>query len=195
MPSGPTDERPSRAFKATKAFAREARAVGLRVRTIRQERGWTLEQASERMQLELRHLQKIEAGEINVTLATFMRIAEGLREPLPLLFNKVAEPRTSYAPATSAKGEDTRRPEPQRTGSGNPKWGVGTFPGSPREADLVIRDVGTRLAEFRSMRNLTQVTLAESAGVALKYIQRGRSGSASKPDAPLAGAVGSGARD
>jgi transcriptional regulator with XRE-family HTH domain len=128
------------------------------------------------MQLELRHLQKIEAGEINVTLATFMRIAEGLREPLPVLFNKVAEPRGSYSSAGATKSEDARRAEPQRHNSGNPKWGRGTFPGSPREADLVIRDVGARLAEFRGMRNLTQLVLAESAGVALKYIQRVEAG-------------------
>jgi transcriptional regulator with XRE-family HTH domain len=40
------------------------------------------------MHLDLKHLQKIEAGTVNVTLVSLLRIADGLREPLDELFTK-----------------------------------------------------------------------------------------------------------
>jgi transcriptional regulator with XRE-family HTH domain len=53
---------------------------------MREKRGWTLERAAEAMDLDLKHLQKIEAGKLNVTLVTLVRIAEGLSVPLATLF-------------------------------------------------------------------------------------------------------------
>jgi transcriptional regulator with XRE-family HTH domain len=53
---------------------------------LRTARQWTLEQAAEAMNLDLKHLQKVEAGKLNVTLVTLTRIAEGLGEPLASLF-------------------------------------------------------------------------------------------------------------
>jgi transcriptional regulator with XRE-family HTH domain len=38
------------------------------------------------MNMDLKHLQKIEAGKLNVTLVTLVRIAEGLGEPMSALF-------------------------------------------------------------------------------------------------------------
>jgi len=81
------DDSPSRAFKATRRFKAEANALGRRVRRLRLRNRWTLEQAAERMHMDLKHLQKIESGQINLTLVTLVRIAEGLGEPVRVLFS------------------------------------------------------------------------------------------------------------
>jgi transcriptional regulator with XRE-family HTH domain len=56
------------------------------VRALREARGWTLERAAEAMNLDLKHLQKVEAGTLNPTLVTLVRIAEGFGEPMAALF-------------------------------------------------------------------------------------------------------------
>ena len=81
-----SSERPSRAFKETTRYKRTVRALGLRVRTLREERSWTLQEAADVMLLDLKHLQKIESGQLNVTLVTLTRIADGFGEPLGALF-------------------------------------------------------------------------------------------------------------
>jgi transcriptional regulator with XRE-family HTH domain len=87
VPRG-SDERPSRLFKESKRFRVEAKQLGDRVRQLRHAKDWTLEEAAERMHLDLKHLQKVESGDppLNVTLVTLVRIAEGLGEPLLTLF-------------------------------------------------------------------------------------------------------------
>jgi transcriptional regulator with XRE-family HTH domain len=86
MATSPKDQRPSRVYKASRRFAAEAKSLGLQIRKLRQGRGWTLEGAAERMDVDLKHLQKIEAGQLNVTLVTLARIAEGLEKPIGALF-------------------------------------------------------------------------------------------------------------
>lgn len=86
MPKPPTDERPSRVHKGTRRYAREAKALGLRIRALRNERDWTLEQMAEACDLDLKHLQKIESGQLNVTLVTLVRLAVGLKKPMAALF-------------------------------------------------------------------------------------------------------------
>lgn len=83
---GPVHERSSRRHRESAHFAREARTLGLQVRTLRLEQELTLEQAAERMDLDLKHLQKVEAGALNVTLVTLSRIADGLGTSLADLF-------------------------------------------------------------------------------------------------------------
>ncbi|MCG8421357.1 MAG: helix-turn-helix transcriptional regulator [Proteobacteria bacterium] len=80
------DERSSRAVKESGRYRKEIRAFGLRVRQLRHEHGWTLEYASERTGVDLKHLQKIEAGQINVTFVTLVRLAAGLKVELAELF-------------------------------------------------------------------------------------------------------------
>ena len=53
-------------------------------------RGLTLEEASAAMDLDLKHLQKVEAGQVNVTLVTVLRVADGLGVPPALLFGEGA---------------------------------------------------------------------------------------------------------
>lgn len=80
------DERPSRSHRRTRSYRLTAKGLGLRVRELRQGSGWTLERAAEAMQLDLTHLQKIEAGKLNVTLVTLVRIADGLGASVRDLF-------------------------------------------------------------------------------------------------------------
>ena len=79
MPSRPRDELPA-------TYDAEIAALGARVRKIRLIRGWTLEAAAERTGVDWKHLQKIEAAQLNPTIMTIARIAEGYQVPLWALF-------------------------------------------------------------------------------------------------------------
>jgi transcriptional regulator with XRE-family HTH domain len=82
-----TEERSSQAHRRTRSYRQAAKGLGLRIRELRQRAGWTLEQAAEAMHLDLTHLQKIEAGKLNVTLVTLVRIADGLKVGVLDLFS------------------------------------------------------------------------------------------------------------
>ena len=80
--------RPSQIARQSPRFTAEAKQLGLRVRALRQARKWTLEQAAEASNLDLKHLQKVEAGKLNLTLVTLVRIAQGFDEPIASLFKR-----------------------------------------------------------------------------------------------------------
>ena len=80
--------RASQIVRQSPRFAAEAKQLGLRVRALRQAREWTLEQAAEASNLDLKHLQKIEAGKLNLTLVTLVRISQGFDEPIASLFKR-----------------------------------------------------------------------------------------------------------
>jgi transcriptional regulator with XRE-family HTH domain len=63
-----------------------ARRLGLRIRSLREEKGLTLEKAAAAAELDLTHWQKAEAGKVNLTLVTLLRIADGLGLALTELF-------------------------------------------------------------------------------------------------------------
>jgi transcriptional regulator with XRE-family HTH domain len=52
------------------------------VRRLREDLKWTQERAAEASGMAVRHFQKIEAGEVNVTIATLARVAKGFRVPV-----------------------------------------------------------------------------------------------------------------
>jgi transcriptional regulator with XRE-family HTH domain len=54
-------------------------------RALRIEHGWTIEEVAERSDLEPRHVQLVESGKSNPTLATLLRLARGLGTPLESL--------------------------------------------------------------------------------------------------------------
>lgn len=83
--------RASQIAKDSPRYWAELRRLGERIRALRQAKGWTLEQAAEAMNLDLKHLQKVEAGLINVTMVTLVRIAEGIDEPLASLFRQARD--------------------------------------------------------------------------------------------------------
>jgi transcriptional regulator with XRE-family HTH domain len=85
MPAAP-DERPSRLHKKGPRYLRELRALGLRVRALRLGAGLTLERAAEKCDLDLKHLQKIEGGTLNVTFVTLVRLAQGFKVSMGGLF-------------------------------------------------------------------------------------------------------------
>ena len=95
------DDRPSRVVRESRRFGAAAKALGAHVRALRKARSWTLERAAELMQLDLKHLQKIEAGDppINITLATLLRIADGLDVALADLLVAVPRKGRGTAPA------------------------------------------------------------------------------------------------
>ena len=80
------DERPSQAFRRSRRYGVECRRLGLRIRQLRQARELTLEAASAKASLDITHLQKIEAGKLNVTMVTLVRLAEGLGIQMADLF-------------------------------------------------------------------------------------------------------------
>jgi transcriptional regulator with XRE-family HTH domain len=80
--------RPSREFKSSSQYAEECRKLGLRVRQLRQKAGLTLERASAAAELDLAHWQKIEAGQVNVTLGTMLRVANALGAKIADLFSR-----------------------------------------------------------------------------------------------------------
>ena len=81
-------DRPSRTHKASPEFLEARRGLGERIRALRLARRLTLEAAAERMDLDFKHLQKVEAGQGNVTLVTLVRLAKGLEVPLEALFEQ-----------------------------------------------------------------------------------------------------------
>lgn len=60
-----------------KTFKRVVRALAKNLKRLREERGWTQEQASEACGLGVRALQALELGERNVTLVTLAQVADG----------------------------------------------------------------------------------------------------------------------
>jgi transcriptional regulator with XRE-family HTH domain len=79
--------RPSRDFKRSPQYIEECHKFGRRVRQLRERAGLTLERASSEAEMDLAHWQKIEAGNVNVTLGTMMRVANALGAKLSDLFS------------------------------------------------------------------------------------------------------------
>jgi ribosome-binding protein aMBF1 (putative translation factor) len=69
-------------------FRRVVVLLGRRVRKLRQEREWTVEEASERFGIEPAHVRRIEAGRTNPSLATLVSIAHGLNTDVISLLTK-----------------------------------------------------------------------------------------------------------
>lgn len=68
------------------SFALLRQRLGARLRERRSLAEMTQEAAAARAGLDTRHLQKLEAGEVNVTLRTLWRLAEAYSVKLPVLF-------------------------------------------------------------------------------------------------------------
>lgn len=65
------------------------RRLGARVRVLRLEHGLTQEQLGAEAQLDPKHLQDIEGGRVNPTVATLVGITKALETTLAELFNGV----------------------------------------------------------------------------------------------------------
>lgn len=76
-------------------------AIGMQIRQLREERGYSLEQLAERSGLSFRGLIYIEHGRRNAGVLTLMRIASGLDVPPGKLFDRLSNQHTS----AEAEGE------------------------------------------------------------------------------------------
>lgn len=83
---------PARDFKRSPQYIRACKNLGLRVRQLREAAGLTLEGASSNAELDLAHWQKIEAGKVNVTLGTMLRVAGALHAEVADLFPRRRSP-------------------------------------------------------------------------------------------------------
>lgn len=62
-------------MKLSLAEKKFIKALGLKIRSLRNSKGWTLEEAEEKGWSNWRHLQKIEVGK-NITVLTLHRVAK-----------------------------------------------------------------------------------------------------------------------
>ena len=91
--------------------------VGRRVMELRQSRGWTQEHFAERLRVDARTLQRIEAGK-HITFAMLVQLARALRVPIGELF----EPPTARDLRRRGRPVSvSRRPEPVATESKPPR--------------------------------------------------------------------------
>ncbi len=79
------------------------RRVGINVRALRSERCLTLLEASERAEIYWRKWQKIEEGEVNVTVDTLEQIAEALEVDAVLLLQETPAPRPLLGEVTPVR--------------------------------------------------------------------------------------------
>jgi len=83
------DEIPKTAHhRQTPAFRRTIAQLGKRLRELRQDREWTIEEASERYGVQTAHVRRIEAGRTNPSLATLLSIADAFSLDLADLFTE-----------------------------------------------------------------------------------------------------------
>ena len=64
---------------------------GTRVRSLREQKGLTQEAAASAAHLDGKHIQAIERGHANITLATMLGLARGLDVPLVSLVRGIGE--------------------------------------------------------------------------------------------------------
>lgn len=137
-------------------WAPEAQALGAQVRARRLEREWTLEVAAEHMHLDVKHLQKIEAGKANVTLATLLAIAAAFHEQLTIPLAGLDARSRKRAPKHSGVASQVLLRPTKKSA----------------DAPALLKRVGQRLAELRLEQNLTRAQLASAARVSPSVVER-----------------------
>lgn len=90
---------PSAEYRNSPRFHLELRALGLRLRALRKERGWTLDRTADHTGVDLKHIQMIEAGKLNVTMLTLVRLIEGFGVPMERLFVEPGREEEQAVPA------------------------------------------------------------------------------------------------
>ena len=67
--------------------------MGKQIKTLRQARGMSQEELSEKISINSKYLSAIERGKANPTLAVLIRLADSLKVGVPDLFNYELEPK------------------------------------------------------------------------------------------------------
>jgi transcriptional regulator with XRE-family HTH domain len=81
-----------------------------RVRSLRKERGWTLEQAAQAAGLARSTLSKIENGQMSPTYDALKKLAQGLAITVPQLFTPPEAPQANGRMAVTRTGEGEAHP-------------------------------------------------------------------------------------
>lgn len=84
--------------------------LGKRVRDLRKERGWTLEQAAVQAGLARSTLSKIENGQMSPTYEALKKLAEGLAISVPQLFTAPSRAQINGRMAVTRSGEGQNHP-------------------------------------------------------------------------------------
>ena len=168
----------SRAFRRSRRFKKVTEALGVRVRDLRKWKGWTLEKASAKIGIDFRHLQQIEAGTVNVTLATILRLCDAL-EVSPFVLLPRAKETKSKLGVGRVRTIGVIMPDvsgflPRHPGQvmENP-----TEPLPPAELAEVKKRVGGAIKQRRHAKGLTQKRLATLMGVSVQHVQAVEGGS------------------
>lgn|SRR5574341_300696 len=165
------DVRLSRAFRRSRRFKNVAVALGVRVRELRKGAGWTLEKASARMGLDFRHLQQIEAGTVNVTLATILRMCDAFDCSPSILLPSAREPKLKLGPVHvrtfgAIRGVDPPGMKRRSELRENP-----IEPPPPAETTAVKKRVGAMIKSLRLEKGWTQKKMAALLTVTETYVQ------------------------
>lgn len=155
-------------YRKSARYRRDAASLGATVRGLRTGRGWTLEEAASRAGVDFRHLQRIESGQTNVTLATMLRLAEAFEVAPERLF-PIAEP----APSSAATLQSA---SPSHEAEHNIKYGGGQHDTAAELAGAMMRSVGCQVSRLRREREMTQASLGAATGMSVQHVQRIESG-------------------
>lgn len=176
------EERPSREARETKRFAALAAGFGAAVKATRDALHMTRERAAALSSLDVRHLQRIEAGEMNVTLATILRLADALDVPVPMLFVAIEVLREHLVRNESKALAGSSKIKRNPTSSNIQYVAEGSKPATlpmPEvwsAPDDVLRDLGRQIGDARRQRGLSQAQLAKRASMTAQHLQRIESG-------------------
>ena len=84
--------------------------LGARVRELRKEKSWTLEQAATEAGLARSTLSKIENGQMSPTYDALKKLAEGLQISVPQLFTPPVQDKINGRLITTKQGQGAHRP-------------------------------------------------------------------------------------
>lgn len=172
-------------------------AVGQTLKVLRHGVGLTLETASERAGLDLRHWQKVESGGMNITLATLVKLADALSVPPMQLLRTIDAGGRPIAnrPLSNRSNPEIDDTNPSAYGPSAASMADNTSPPTkpPTGASDIRAVIGRKVSSLRKEKGWTQSALAERAECALQHLQRieaGRQNATVQVLARLAEALG-----
>ncbi len=159
-------ERHSTAFRRTRRYRQAAKELGSKIRSVRQEKGWTLEMAAAKTGLDFRHLQRIEAGGMNPTFATLLRIIDAFQVSALRIF-PWPKGVTKLSLGAIRAGPSTGPPDGRR---GRTLYLPNPIP-EPANVGELRQQVGRAIAGFRRAGEMTQKEFAKKLGSSVQYVQ------------------------